>query len=213
MMNLEIKGIESQGYNEAANQNGGTAVIDFERAFATLDSRSLELFEAQFSDVTSLSTLAVRRFTSADLTLESDIHTFDVGGMHRAGVVPTRSWSGPRAKASMPAGDIHAPLGVNQVDITPTDGDLLPGMNDHNFYVIVNNFRSDVIHVNQSVYCDAPSDCCAQTLSQQSRPNEEHRKRQRAATEKKSSLGSKDFTLAHTSIFSYTSHITDGQVS
>ena len=143
MMNLEIKGIESQGYNEAANQNGGTAVIDFERAFATLDSRSLELFEAQFSDVTSLSTLAARRFTSADLTLESDIHTFDVGGMHRAGVVPTRSWSGPRVNDFATDLNAHGEFGFDTLDALPAYGDLLQRISDGNSFVVDLNFGTN----------------------------------------------------------------------
>ena len=192
-----------------ANQHCPAPVLSVHK-FAAVTT---EILDSHSRHMYSNAAVALGGASRRNTLMGRNLHAAQLTWVNFFGMESAGSWSGPRAKASMPAGDIHAPLGVNQVDITPTDGDLLPGINDHNFYVIVNNFRSDVNHVNQSVYCDAPSDCCAQTLSQQSRPNEEHRKRQRAATEKKSSLGSKDFTLAHTSIFSYTSHITDGQVS
>ena len=142
-MTLEIKGVESQSYNEASNQNGGANVIDFERAFATLDSRSLELFEAQFSDVTSLSALAARRFASADLTLESDIHTFDVGGVHRTGVVPTRSWSGPRVDDFASDLNAHGVSSFNGLNSLPTNCDFLQGIGDSYSFVEDLNFGAN----------------------------------------------------------------------
>ena len=156
MMNLEIKGIESQSYNEAANQNCGAAVIDFERAFATLDSRSLELFEAQFSDVTSLSTVAARRFASADLTLESDIHTFDVGGMHRTGVVPTRSWSSPRVDDFATDLNAHGVSSFNGLDSLPTNCDFLQGIGDCYSFVEDFNFGANEEQIGTAQYKSSP---------------------------------------------------------
>jgi hypothetical protein len=156
MMNLEIKGIESQSYNEAANQNCGAAVIDFERAFATLDSRSLELFEAQFSDVTSLSTVAARRFASADLTLESDIHTFDVGGMHRTGVVPTRSWGSPRVDNFATDLNAHGVSSFNGLDSLPTNCDFLQGIGDSYSFVEDFNFGANEEQIGTAQYKSSP---------------------------------------------------------
>ena len=130
MMNLELEGVESESYYEAANQNCGTAVIDFERAFATLDSRSLELFEAQFSDVTCLSTLTARGFASADLAFESDIHSFDISGVNTAGVIPAGSWSSPRIDNFATDLNAHGVFSIDSFDSLPTNGNFLQGIGD-----------------------------------------------------------------------------------
>lgn len=156
MINLEIKGVESQSYNEAASQNGGTAVIDFEQAFATFDSRSLELFESQFSDVTSLSTLAARRFASADLTLESDIHTFDFAGVYSSGVVSAGGWSSPGVDSSSSNLNAHGVSSFNGFNSLPTNCDFLQGIGDSDAFIEDLNLGANEEQIGTAQYKSSP---------------------------------------------------------
>ena len=140
MKNLELQGVESQSDHQATNQNGGADVIDFERAFATLDSRSFELFEAQFSDVTCLSTLTARGFASADLAFESDIHSFDISGVNTAGVIPAGSWSSPRIDNFATDLNAHGVFSIDGFNSLPTNGDFLQGIGDGYSFIKDLNF-------------------------------------------------------------------------
>ena len=140
MKNLELQGVESQSDHQATNQNGGADVIDFERAFATLDSRSFELFEAQFSDVTCLATLTARGFASADLAFESDIHSFDISGVNTAGVIPAGSWSSPRIDNFATDLNAHGVFSIDGFHSLPTNGDFLQGIGDGYSFIKDLNF-------------------------------------------------------------------------
>ena len=153
---LEIQGVEHEGHNKAANHEESASIIDFERAFTTLDSRSLELFEAQFSDVTCLSTVASRGFTSANFAIESDIHSSYLTGMNAAGVVSAGGWSGPRVDDFASDLNAHGVSSFNGFNPLPTNGDFLQGIGDRYSFVEDLNFGANEEQIGTAQYKSSP---------------------------------------------------------
>jgi len=137
---LELQGIENQSHNQAANHEGSASIIDFDLAFTTLDSRSFELFEAQFSDVTCLSTVASRGFTSANFAIESDIHSSYLSGMNSAGVVSAGGWSSPGVDNFASDLNAHGVPSFDGFNSLPTNGDFLQGIGDGYSFIKDLNF-------------------------------------------------------------------------
>ena len=137
---LELQGIENQSHNQAANHEGSASIIDFDLAFTTLDSRSFELFEAQFSDVTCLSTVASRGFTSANFAIESDIHSSYLSGMYSAGVVSAGGWSSPGVDNFASDLNAHGVPSFDGFNSLPTNCDFLQGIGNSDAFIEDLNF-------------------------------------------------------------------------
>jgi len=174
---------------------------------------AIEILQANIGHMYRDSAITFGRAGRGDAVVTMDIHSPELAGMNFFGVESAGSRRSPRTKSTVLASDAHAPLGINHLDVAPTERDLLPGIDNTNSVVAENNFGFQVDEIDESVYGDGPSNCCSQSTGQNRRPYEEASEYQGADPQSNSSLGSKNLALAHSSIFSQRLPRTDGQVA
>jgi hypothetical protein len=176
-----------------------------------LGTSGSELSNTELGHMNGNSAIALGGASRRDTLVVADLHSPQLAGMNFLGMVSAGSGRSPRIKSSVLTRDAHAPLGINQIDISPADRDFLNGIDDNQMLITENKFGSNKNQVTGNDRCDRPSDCCGQTIAQRSRPDEASGQQNNATTHHQTTFGSKDILVAHSSIFSYSSRITDGQ--
>jgi len=127
---LESEGVKGKREYQAADYKAGTSVIDVDFALATSQPSLVELFESQLGEVASLSAITTRGFAGSDLTIETNIHPFDLSVMNASGVVSTWGWSSPSVDGLSSDLNAHRVAGLDGLYSMPANGNLLQGIGD-----------------------------------------------------------------------------------
>ena len=125
---LETEGVKGKREYQAADRKAGTSVIDVDFALATSQPSLVELFESQLGEVASLSAITSRGFAGSNLTIETNIHPFDLSVMNTSGVVSTWGWSSPGVDGLASDLDTHGVAGFDGLYSMPANGNLLQGI-------------------------------------------------------------------------------------
>lgn len=172
-----------------------------------------EILQPNLSHMHRNSAIALGGESWGNTFAATNLHAAKLAGINLLGVESAGSGCCPGIKTTELSGDAHAPFGIDQIDIAPTQFDLLDRVDDVNAIIGVNDVGPDKNQVDQDICCATSSNRTGQTLSQGRRPDEESRENGSSAAQEVTTPSSKDLWLAHDSIFSYTSHFTDGQVA
>jgi hypothetical protein len=129
---LETERVEGKCNDQAADSKTGTSVIDASFALATSEAFLLELFQSQLGEVASLSAITSRGFSWSDLSVEANIHPFDLSVVNTPGVVSTWGWSSPGVDGLSSDLNAHRVAGFDAFDAMPTNGNLLQGIGNAN---------------------------------------------------------------------------------
>jgi len=173
-----------------------------------------EISDTKLRHMNSDSAITLRGASGGDALVATDLHSFQLAGMNLLRMVPAGSGCCPSIETTVFAGDAHAPFGIDQINITPADRDFLNGVNNGQGFFGKNYFGSDENQVSTVDDSNGPSNCFSQSVGRSSRPDKTSAEHNDASAQDKTTLGSKDFALMHTSIFphfSLTSLATDGQ--
>ena len=155
---LETEGVEAERNRQASQQNTCAEDVGTDLALTTSEAALFKVLEAQFSDVTDLSTIASWGFTGSDLAIKADIHTLNFGVMNAARVIPTRSWSRPGVDHFAANSDAHCVSRIDGFNPVPSDSNRLQGISNSDALVEDGDLGMDKEQVIGTQYEGAPRD-------------------------------------------------------
>ncbi len=178
-----------------------------------LMASAAEILQSDLSHMHGNSTIALGGESRGNTFAATNFHAAELAGVNFLGMESTGSGCCPSIEATELSGDVHAPFGINQVNVAPTYLNFFNRIDDAKSLIGINDVRPDENQIDQNICCQAAGNRSDQALSQGSGPDKERRENGSSTTQQVATLGSKDLSFAHDSIFSHTSRMTDGQVA
>jgi hypothetical protein len=156
---LEAQSVEDQCAGQRSERDTSSDKIKGDGVFATRTAEGFKFAPAQFSDVTSLSALASRRFAGSDLATESEIHPFDLTRVNRASMVTAGSGSSPRVNALSGEVNAHGVAGFDRLNAIPANLNTLDGVGDADSFIKDFNLGMDEEQVGDRENKNSPRTC------------------------------------------------------
>ena len=154
-MMLKMNQVQNYSYDEAHCGYGNSREVISDFAENGYDVAAAELFQARQDQMLGNSGVRAWGFSWADDL--ANVHSANFAGVNTSGVIATGSWSSPREDfATIVGSDRHAVLGLDLINVIPTDRVFLDGVRDGYALIEDRDFGSVNHQVNNAAKTGRP---------------------------------------------------------